>query len=121
MIIKYVGKGIDITQGMKETTSAKLNILSTYLGESDKVTVTYELENTDLTVTINFDYQEKPEVIKKTAPADNFYSLINKISDVIKANMSKLHGKKADIEKIKGHEYVEQVKKASVEELEDEE
>lgn len=116
MVIKYVGKGIEVTRGMKDTTNSRLSVLNSYLGENDQVKVTYELENSELTVTVQFKYDGKDEVISKKDTADNFYALINKISDVIKSNMSKLHGKQSDIEKARGRNFVEGVRAQTVRE-----
>lgn len=80
---------LEITESMQSAIQTKLSFLNKFLKENDKVSVKVVSEKKILSISILFLYNNR--TVKITHNGSEFYSTLDELQDIVKAQMEKRH------------------------------
>ena len=92
MDIKINSNGMKITNGMKDSTQERLNVLSKFLKESDTIKISVKVVKKETKVCAMVVYEDT--LVKITQSGEDYYSIISEIADRMKEKFEKLHTKR---------------------------
>lgn len=89
MVIKTNGKNIEITKGMNAYLEKKLRYFDKFLKEDTLVNVSVSQRNNKIKIEAYLEYHHKD--VKAKVEEDEFYAAVDKLMDILKNTISKLH------------------------------
>jgi len=97
MDIKINSKSMKITEGMKQATIERLNVLNKFLNESDVIKISVKVVKKEINVCTMIMYEDT--LVKITQTGDDYYTIISDVADRMKEKFEKLHTKKVKKQK----------------------
>ena len=92
MRYEFKSKGISITTPMEDAAISALSMLDKFLEKDAVISVTVSKEGRKIKTTVLFNYDS--ETVKITDTNEDYYSILDTITDVLKTKMERLHDKK---------------------------
>lgn len=97
MNLKVTSKEVELTDGMKDILTLKLDFLNKFVKEDAPVQVKVSVDKGIHKISILFPYQS--ELVKLEVETDDYYASVDLLIDKLKNQMSKLHDIKIDRKK----------------------
>lgn len=89
MNVKINGKNIDITTSMKDYLKGKLTYFDKFMEEDTPINVSVSKRNTHIKIEAYLQYNKKD--VKAKVEEEDFYVAVDKMMDILKNSVSKLH------------------------------
>ncbi len=91
----YVGKGMNVTEGMKEKTASKFDDrLSRYLKEDSKISVTYSVVKKDHKIEVMIHLPKR--TLRAETTDEDMYAAIDKVVDIAEKRLAKYKSRLKD-------------------------
>lgn len=87
MKFKFIGRKIDVTQGLKDYTTNKLSKLDKYFGEEAQADVTLSVQRDDHIIEVTIYY--KGIIYRAEVADEDMYASIDKVEDVLERQIRK--------------------------------
>lgn len=97
MNLKVTSKEVELTNGMKEALTSKLDFLNKFVKENSPVQVKVSVDKGVHKISILFPYHN--ELVKLEVETADYYASVDLLVDKLKNQMSKLHDIKIDRKK----------------------
>ena len=87
MKFKFIGRKIDVTQGLKDYTTNKLSKLDKYFGEEAQADVTLSVQRDDHIIEVTIYY--KGIIYRAEVADEDMYASIDRVEDVLERQIRK--------------------------------